>query len=98
MMQFRTTAMTVLSILTRVNSLERRSGTPISSITVTTTVLISTVSPSVIQTIAGIHSRDTMYTTMVDLSACSRSPRRMSERGPTEPAKGAAARKTRPGA
>ena len=59
MMQLRTTAMTVLSIFTLVNSLERIRGTPMSSTTVLTTVVMSTVSPRVTHTMTGIQSRAT---------------------------------------
>ncbi len=92
----RTTPITVLSIWTLVSRRERTSGTAMSSITVMTTLVMSTTVPRVAQMMNGIHTRAKTYTMMVDLRACSRSPRRMRDRGPTDPAKGAAAMNTRP--
>ena len=58
MTQFRTTDMTVLSILTLVMSLETTRGTPMSSMTVMTTLVISTISPRVSHMMNGIHTRE----------------------------------------
>lgn len=74
----------------------RVSGMPMISATVVMTFSMSTVSPRVSQTMNGIHASATTYTMIVERRACSRSPLRMRDSGPTEAANGAAAMNTSP--